>query len=501
MKYLYLTILLLINSLLVLAQEELKPQLTEVTVNLEEAFLNAQKELIVGKQEKAIELFENLYKENRSDAGIAYELAKIYYAKKDLVLAEKYGKIAYDNTKDNIWVMEFYADFLLQNHRPQDAYQIFQKLITLNPTGLKYYQNSVDALLLQNKPADALVVYDLMEKNNGPSTEVYLSRMELYEKIGNNTSAIQQIDKLIVANPNDITFLKTKARFYTRQNQVDKAIEIYKKILELDPQDTDSNLAILSKGEAKDKPNAYLNALIPIISNPSIHIDAKVKELIPYVKNLADGNLKNETQALKDIGDKLVLAHPDEAKAYSIYGDILYYAGDIDQAIVKYEKTIALNNKVFAVWEQLMYAYYDVMDYQNLYKLSSKAIDMFPNQAINYYFNALANIYFKKNLEEAKSIAEEGKIVSGGNILILNQINSSLAAVYISKKDFDNAKNILDETMKNGGDKNDAVIETLGDWFLAKGDNQKALEQYTLSFKLGNNSKRLSQKIANFKTN
>lgn len=474
--------------------------LTESQVTLEEAFANAQREALTGKLEKAIEMFETLYKENRTNSAIAYELAQLYAVKKDNVLIDKYAKIAAENGPNNIWITEYYADFLLNNNRPEDALLYFKKLIVLSPGNAKYYQNAVDCHLLLKNKQNAILVYNEMEKNTGHIEEVYLSRFELYEDLGNETLALAQIDHLLKINPNNIHYLKTKAKFYIRRNQPEKAIQIYKEVLKLSPEDTEANLAILSKGDAEEKPNAYLMALMPIISNPSINIDAKVKELLPYLENMSKGNNIELINSMKELADKLVLAHPDDAKAYSLYGDVLYLSGDVDNAIIKYEKTIQLNSKVFTVWEQLMYAYMDNADYTALLKRSIRALDIYPNQATTYFFNSIANT-LSGNIDEALSIAGEGKIVSGGNVVNLAQIHTATAQAFIAKKDFLSAQKALDEALKLSNSNYGFALETQADLLLAKGDNVAALQHYTTLQTKGNNTKRLSQKLLPLKGN
>lgn len=474
--------------------------LTEAQVNLEEMFANAQKEALVGKPEKAIELFETVFKEDRTNAAVAIELAKLHHAKGDFVLEEKFAKIAADNATQNMHVTEYYADLLLAGNRPENALPYFLRLKTLSPTNLKYYQNLVDCYLLLGKKNDAILVYDEMEVRIGNMEEVYLSRFEIYDSQNNDAAALAQIDHLIKLYPNNIKYLKTKARFYTRKQKIDEAVSLYKEVLKIAPEDTDANLAILSKGEDAEKPNAYLMALLPVVSNPSINIDAKVKELLPYLDNLSKGNNPELLHSMKDLADKLVLAHPDEAKAHSLYGDVLYMSGDVDHAIVQYEKTLVLNQKVFSVWEQLMYAYLDNADYETLYKKSLKALDVFPNQAMSYFFNSIANT-MKGNADEALLTADEGKIVCGGNTVQLSQIYTALAQAYLWKNDLVKSDEALMEALRLSHQNNGYALEIQADHFRASGNSVKALEMYTMIYNKGNHTKRLSQKLQSLKGN
>jgi tetratricopeptide (TPR) repeat protein len=316
----------------------------------------------------------------------------------------------------------------------------------------------------------------------------------LYDIGGNEIEAIKQLDLLIAKYPDNKSYLKTKARHLVKKNKVDEAMVLYKKVLTIDTEDTDANLAVLSKGDDKEKPSAYLMALLPIITNQSINIDVKVKELLPYIQNLKKNDNAEVKSAIIDLADKLVLTHPEEAKAYSLYGDVLMITGDINAAIDKYEHTLKLNNKNFAVWEQLMYAYLETQNYDALTKMSNQAIDLYPNQAINFFFASLCSSY-KKNYVEAQSLAEEGLIVSGGNKVSLSKINAALGMAYLGKKELDKAESSVDTSISLSGNLNAFAYEIMGDIQLAKGNQAKAKENWKKSVDLGNKSKQLLAKI------
>ena len=79
----------------------------------EEKFTNAQREMLIGRPDKAISIYEELYRENRENAAVAFELAKAYYQKKDLLLTEKYAKLATEKAPTNRWMAAFLLPFSL----------------------------------------------------------------------------------------------------------------------------------------------------------------------------------------------------------------------------------------------------------------------------------------------------------------------------------------------------------------------------------------------------
>ncbi len=467
---------------------------TEDQVNNEEKFADAQREMLTGKLDKAIALYEELYKNDRTNGTVAFELVKAYAQKKDFFQVEKYSKSAMENSPGNKWVLQYLAGYMYENNRPATAHAYYRKLIELEPKQRIHYENAANCLLKQDKFLLAIELYNGLELNIGPQADIYLKRYELYDLVGNDLQAVKELDTLIAKYAGNKHYLKTKARYLTKKNRIDEAMQLYKKVLDIDSEDTDANLAILSKGEEKEKPSAYLMALLPIIINQSINIDVKVKELLPYIESLKKGDNLEVKSAVLDLANKLVLTHPDEAKAYSLDGDVLMITGDLDGAITKYEQTLKLNNKNFAVWEQLMYAYLETQNFESLTKLSNQAIDFFPNQAINFFFASLGQS-IKKNYPEAISLAEEGLMVSGGNKVCTSKINAALGIALTGKQDYDKAQVALEKAISQSGNLNAFAYEALGDLYMAKGDQVKAKENWKKSAELGNKSKLLLAKI------
>ncbi|MBK8702077.1 MAG: hypothetical protein IPN29_21900 [Saprospiraceae bacterium] len=167
-KHLFILGFCLLISLPHISAQQLGRVKTEAEINTEEKFTNAQRELLTGRIDKALTLFEELYREDRENATLAFELAKAYYQKKDLILTEKYAKIATEKDPGNKWMAEFYGVFLLDCGRPGAALAVYQKLNSQHPLESAYYQNLVDCHLLLEKTQGAINVYNQMEKTWDP---------------------------------------------------------------------------------------------------------------------------------------------------------------------------------------------------------------------------------------------------------------------------------------------------------------------------------------------
>ena len=469
-------------------------QVVDQELNKEDLFLNAKRESLVGRYDKALEILEKLYFDERSNPSINFEMAKIYAQTGDLEKAEKHYRISHENAEENQWILESYIEFLEKQKRDDESIILLKKLITLAPKDKPNYLRLAQKLSGQGRKNEIPELFLKMIEYTGKSLENYNFLLESYIQNDNHTKAIELFDKLIAENPNDIRLLRKKAQYLVEKNQLDAAAELYTRILSINPDDTEANLFQLNKSNGTDQ-NAYLRALLPIIKNQTIPIDVKVKELIPYVEELAKGHNNDLKEALISVGEQLTLTHPEEAKAWSISGDILINSGSTEAAIKKYEKTIQLNPRNFMVWEQLMYALYELSLYEKLKTVANDATDRFPNQSIGYFFAAKSMMELKEYSKSLIVIDEATNMLSLND----NQLSSFIALKasilsYMGKND--KAKEEFLKSLKLSDEKNPIVYEFMGDVDFSKGDMENAKKNWQKTLYLQPDNKKVKNKLS-----
>jgi tetratricopeptide (TPR) repeat protein len=237
-----------------------------------------------------------------------------------------------------------------------------------------------------------------------------------------------------------------------------------------------------------------LRSLIPIIVDPKVPLEAKIKELLPYVNNLITKKDTLLKSALQEVGSKLVLSYPNDAKAHALFGDILISSGNLKGAILQFEKTIALDDKKYLVWSQLLYALYDDNDFTKLKKFADQAIDLFPNEAESFFFAAMADIHFNKP-NSSFSLAEEAIMISGSDKDKSALSFTAKAASLLALGETDKAEFEITKALEYSEYKNAFAYEIQGDIFIKNKNFTGAKQAYASSLKRGNQSKRLEKKI------
>ncbi len=440
---------LLINLLIFVAMTSVygQEQISEEEVNTQKIFIDASKEKILGNYENAVYLFKEVIKrDNKNDAAL-YELARIYAVQEKNDNALHSIKEALSLDSENVWYEMFLADIHDKMEKPKEAAKVYEDLVAQDDENTYYYEKWAFYLVKAGDAPKAIKVYDKLESKFGVNEELSSKKYRLYLGLGDQKKAAEELETLVKSAPSNTDYKHMLASFYQQIGDQEKAEEIYKKILEIDPEDAYASIALAEKLKEGGNDISYLNTLKPVFEKPDVNIDLKIKELIPYIHKIADSGDELLAKTVAELAEIMVEVHPAEAKSYSAYGDILYYSGDNQAALEKYQKALDLNKSVFTIWEQVMYIYLERNNYEALLQTSEEAIDLFPNHAKAYYFNGVANGQLKKHRDAISSL-QQALLMSRKNPTLRLDIYNHMAIEYYQLEEFNKSYTAFEEALK-----------------------------------------------------
>lgn len=423
-------------------------QITEEEINTQKIFIDASKEKIMGNYENAIYLFKEVLKRDKNNDAALYEMARIYEVQNVNDKALHSIKDALSINPENEWYSMFLADLHDKMGKSDEAAKIYEELVAKDGENTYYYEKWAFYLVKAGEAKKAIKVYDSLESKIGINEDLSNKKYRLYLGLGDQEKAVNELEMLVKSAPSNTDYQHMLASFYVEIGDQINAEKIYRKILEIDPDDAYASIALAEKLKTSGNDVSFLNTLKPVFENTDVNIDVKIKELIPYIHKIADSTGgETLTKAVVELAEILEQVHPHEAKSYSAYGDILYYSGDKNAALLKYQKAIELNKTVFTVWEQLMYIHLELGNFEALLKTSEEAIDLFPNQAIAFYFNGVANGQLKKH-EAAINSLQQALIMSRKNPALRLDIYNHMAIEYYQLEEFDKSDTAFNEALK-----------------------------------------------------
>ncbi len=407
-------------------------------------------------------------------AGMAW--AALLSARKDLASALEAVTKAVALAPDNEWYQVQKADIYEQLDRPQDAALIYTELVKRFPHTEEFYQRLAYLSVLAGDPKSGLKALDQLEKVAGFSPEIADKRHIIYVALKDDRHAAAELQRLIDAYPDEIKYRYGLAEFYTTIKDAANAQRVYADILRLRPNDPVAQLAVAKQSKGSTEVT-YLTSLQPLFADPKISIDAKVQEILPFFTKLDAGTDAALTQKMLELGDLLEKTHPNDAKAWSLSGDLRYHANQPAAALERYQHCLQLNPKVFAVWENTLTILADQKNYDELLRTAEKAMDAFPNQPKAYYFYAIAATE-KGQPDDALSQLEQATLMVGSNKALRLDLLDQTGLALLKKKDFEGAASRYAAALTQGGDQHPGILEHYGDALFQAGQREQARQQW-----------------------
>lgn len=388
-----------------------KIQSTEKEAQLEGKFIEANRDYVIGKYDKAEEILLAVIKENETIGAAHYELAKVYEAKGDDQKALGSINRAITLEKTNKWYLIHKLKLLDKMNDHGAAAKVCEALIEFEPDNPQnYYDKAYHELQSDNSTA-ALASLDKLEAKLGPQLAIAEKKIMIYQALQQEDKIIATINALSQSFPENIKVLQMKASYLVNHNKAIEATEIYRKILTLDPSNVEAKIAMSAGLKVEGKDIEFITSLKELFVNKNVPFDTKMKELVPYIQKVADKKDRKLASAILDALQLLDQTNPQNAKTYAAMGDIYQNTDSIKTAISMYSKALILDKSIFSVWEQLLYLLQQVRDNKGLLKYANELIDVFPNLSTAYYWHALANNK-NNNPETAISDCNQGLVMA-----------------------------------------------------------------------------------------
>jgi tetratricopeptide (TPR) repeat protein len=408
-----------------------KPQLINGTDN-SEVFIEACKLKILENYGDATKLFEKCLAMNPADDASMYELANIELIsnnpEKALMLVEQAAEI----NPANDYYLELFANLLNSFERYNDAVKVYKKLINANPFNLDYYNQLAVSYLLDGKSDDAIRVYDNLEEKIGITEEVSMKKQSIYLQVKKIDAAIGEVEKLCAQFPMESKYYAILAELCLANGLQDKALAAYNKIIEIDPNNPYIHISLADYYKKNGLDEKAFQELKIGFANPNLDIDSKIQILLNYYTvTEIYSDLKDQAMELSEI---LIETHPNDPKAFSMYGDFLYQDKKYAEARDVFRKVISIDSSKYIVWEQLLFTDSQLEDQDALFNDSKLAMELFPEQPLPYLFTGGA-YYQKKEWEKSVSVLKDGLALVFNNKLMEVQFYAYLGDAYNQLKD------------------------------------------------------------------
>lgn len=415
----------------------------EDSVHIRDKFFNGLRAKVSNRISDSETYFRQVLQIDPSNHAALYELACIYHDQDDEAAAEQYAREAVTVNAYNKWYWLLLADIYKKTQNFEQLNLVFSDLINLEPDNADYYFDKANTLYFSNRIKEADALYGQIEKRFGPSDELSVGRQRLYQKEGSPGKAVSEIEKQIAVNPNDVHNYLNLANVYEKEGQSDKALEVLLKAKQINSANPYVNLNLADVYTSLGKTADANHELKAAFANPGLFVDSKVSIIVSLMQ--ANTIVSNE-QAL-ELASILTMAHPNEAKAFAVHGDVLFQSKKFGEARTSYKKALEINDQFYALWEQLLRIDLSMQDFSAAIADGEDGLALFPNQANLYYFTALAYAQTGKP-EKAVSYLRNASNLQVEDQDLLSQIYSAMGDSYHGLKRYDESDKAYEKALE-----------------------------------------------------
>ena len=314
-----------------------------------------------------------------------FEIANIQLRQNKLLDAEVSIKKALVGQPNNVWYLKLQSEIYKRSGNMDALVQIFDQLIKLEPETESFYFDRANALYISGKVDESKKAYELLEEKFGISKASTTAKQRF--KGVNDPAKENDLQKQINDNPGDIKNYLDLSGTLLEKNQNEEALATLLKAKQLDAENYELNLAMADVYYALKKPSEAFASLKTAFANAEMPLPNKVKILSQMLLRFGKPDVvKNATE----LGLITLNQHKNDAKIVVLYGDILYQQGNLSGAKEQYINAIKQSEQLYIAWEKLLGVQTLMGSYAEAIKSGEEALQIYPNQAILYYYRAFA---------------------------------------------------------------------------------------------------------------
>ena len=357
------------------------------SIRLKELFFDGLQEKVKMNYARALSSFTKVLEIDPTNDPAMYELANINFADNKSEDAERLLRNALAINPQNEWYWVLLSDVYKKQNKIAQLVLVLEELERIAPENEGYYYDRANALLILKRLDDAVKAYDLIEAKFGASDDLVSARQRILMQQGKSGKLADELEKQIKSDPDELRNYIFLSEVYSKSGDHKKALETLNRAKQLDPDNALIRLALADTYKAlKQYENTFIELKLAF-ADPDLNIDEKVRIVLSFFPMFADMKARAYANELASI---MVQIHPDEAKAFAVYGDVLFQERKYAQAQEAYKKALEINDQVYQIWEQLLRIEVNRGEFKQAIEDGERALSIFPNQALLYFYTGIA---------------------------------------------------------------------------------------------------------------
>jgi len=403
---------------------------------------------------KALGSFQRVSEMTPDEPMVYYKMAEVYSRSSnqdDLGKAAAYIERALKLDKKNKYFYLLAADIYTAQNSFSKAEQVLEALMKELKDTEEYLYQLAAIYQYDRKPEEALRTYNRAESLLGINETSSLQKQKILLEQGKINEAIAEGQKLLAAYPDEERYVIGFAQALAQKGQQKNAVAALEKFLAAHPEAGSSKVLLASFYREAGREKEARDLLKQVMRDPSVDIQAKIIVIETYAAQIAQGYAANQPDAdlaafALGLLEDLLESNSDDPNVYVAGGDLHLSLRQKAEAERQFLAAIQRGTTLFEAWQNLLSLESESEKFDSLVFHSEQGLEIFPNQALLYYFNGYGHLRLRSYRAAAAALVQAKKL-SASNPAFLHEINGMLGEAYNGTKEYPKSNAAFEEAL------------------------------------------------------
>lgn len=369
-------------------------------------FLEAVRQQNAGKLTAAFELLEHARSINPNAAEVYYYESMFQAMMKRDSLALASMEKAVELNPDNQTYAEQLAQYYIANQQYDKAISAYELLYAHNHDNTDALRILVQLYQQKKDFPNMLSTIERLETEEGESEQLALSKMRVYEMMGDQKAAYNSLKDLADKHPLDMVYRVMLGNWLMQNDRQKEAYKYFIDVLKEEPDNAYAESSLYDYYNATHQEALARQMLDRILMGDNTPVDTKIVMIRAFIQdNEAHGG--DSTQVLSLFDKVLAVPKPEEhiAELRAAYMGLKKMPQDSVNAAYMKVLDIAPDNAGARL--QLVQSLWNAKKYDEVIAMTDQAQAYNPEEMVFYYFGGMAH-YLKGDEESTLSTFKKG---------------------------------------------------------------------------------------------
>ncbi|MDR2469006.1 MAG: tetratricopeptide repeat protein [Tannerella sp.] len=416
-----------------------------------------------GKNDAACELFKHCLEIDSTSSAVLFELSNFHLQSNRPEQAVACLKKAVAYQPDNFTYRLALAAILLNLDMYGEAADAYEALIRDYPDKIELNYYLAEAFARQGEIDAAIRTFDLLETMIGKNEQISMQKFRLYTLLEETEKAFEELKNLAAKYPSDARYLMLIGDLYLERQQMDEALEFYRKAYAIDPENPYYTVSMANYYEAAGNPTAAEEQIRTALANDKLEVEVKLSILSRYVRQLQQS--RDGAQTVNTLFGTLLEQHPEDVELKLIYGNLLAIQGNADDARFQFQLAAEMEPDNEKAWQQLLQLAFQTKNMDEAIRISKHCRELFPQEPAYCYYLGIACHQQKRYQEAIDTYIEGLSLIPEDNRILRSDFYGQIGDIRFQMKQVKEAFAAYEEALKYN-ERNIVVLNNYG-YFLS----------------------------------